>query len=126
MPMAEDQAFADRGGGRATSAGSDIDWLPPVDILETATAFEVALDICGVPRDAIDVRLEDDRLTVSGARTPRDEPEVCHYRERPVGRFARAFTFRTPVDADGIQAKLADGVLSLTVPKQLPRKIALG
>jgi len=122
--MTEDQAFANRGEGQTTSAGSDIDWLPPVDILETAMAFEVALDICGVPRDAIDVRLEDDRLTVSGARTPTDEAEVCHYRERPLGRFARAFTFRTPVDAAGIQAKLADGVLRLSVPKQLPRKVA--
>lgn len=123
--MTEDRALADQGEDQTTSAGSGIDWLPPVDIVETETAFEVALDICGVPRDAIDVRLQDDRLTVSGARAPGDAAEVCHYRERPVGRFTRAFTFRTPVDADGIEAKLADGVLSLSVPKQLPRKVAL-
>jgi HSP20 family protein len=114
-----------RSGSQPAPADTGIDWLPPVDILETAASFEVALDICGVPRERIKVRLEHDRLTVSGTRTPAAEGEIHHYRERRVGRFARAFTFRTPVDADGIEAKLADGVLSLSIPKQLPTRIGL-
>ncbi len=114
-----------RGGSRATPARDGVDWLPPVDILETPTSFEVALDVCGVPREQIDVRLEDGRLTVSGTRELDEGDEFCHYRERQVGRFARAFTFRVPVDADGIEAKLADGVLTLTIPKQLPTQVEL-
>jgi HSP20 family protein len=114
-----------RSGSQPAPADTGIDWLPPVDILETPVSFEVAVDICGVPREKIDVRLERDRLTVSGTRTPAAEGEAYHYRERRVGRFARAFTFRTPVDADGIEAKLADGVLSLSIPKRLPTRVEL-
>jgi len=102
-----------------------VDWLPPVDILETPTSFEVALDICGVSREQIDVRLEGGRLTVSGVRESAERDEFCHYRERQVGRFARAFTFRTPVDADDIEARLAHGVLSMSIPKQRPRRVDL-
>jgi HSP20 family protein len=112
-------------GRQPTSASQGVDWLPPVDILETPSSFEVALDICGVPREQIDVRLEGGRLEVSGMRESAERDEFCHYRERQVGRFARAFTFRTPVDADGIEAKLAHGVLSMSIPKQRPKKVDL-
>jgi HSP20 family protein len=126
VPTTDESRYGNRrGGSQLISAGDGVDWLPPVDILETPTSFEVALDVCGVPREAIDVRLQDGRLTVSGTRESADRDEFCHYRERQLGRFARAFTFRTPVNADGIEAKLADGVLTLTIPKQLPRKVAL-
>jgi HSP20 family protein len=113
------------GGSQPTAAARGVDWLPPVDIVETPTDFEVALSISGVPREEIDVHLEHDRLTVSGTRKAAAQGELCHYRERPVGRFFRAFSFRTPVDADGIQAKLANGVLRLRIPKQLPRNVEL-
>lgn len=110
-------------GSQPTSLTA-IDWLPPADILEMPEGFEVTLEVCGVSREAIDVQAEENRLTVSGER--RDaEGEFCHYRERPVGRFARAFTFRVPVDTDGIRAALAEGVLTLTIPKKEPTRVSV-
>jgi HSP20 family protein len=95
-----------------------------VDIVETPTAFEVAIEVCGVSRDDLHASFEEGRLSVWGVRRP-SEGETHHYRERRMGRFARAFSFRTPVDEAAVSAKLARGVLTLTVPKRLPRRIAL-
>jgi len=115
---------AGRETGNAAGGRTATDWLPPADILETPQGFEVTLEVCGAPREAIDVRAEENRLTVSGER--RDvEGEFCHYRERPVGRFARSFSFRVPVDADGIRAALAEGVLTLTIPKKEPTRVSV-
>ena len=126
MTATDDRTMETKAGGSRSSAPqTGIDWLPPVDIVEAPDLFKVALDLCGILREAIDVRLERDRLTVSGVRGPADENEVCHYRERQVGRFARAFTFRVPVDADGIEARLTDGILLLSIPKRLPKKVEL-
>ena len=101
------------------------DWLPPVDILETPTAFEIALELCGVVRDDVQVGFREGRLTVWGTRRPDTAGEALHYRERRTGRFVRAFSFRTPVDGGRIAARLRQGVLALTVPKRQPRRIPL-
>ncbi len=119
------QAWGGPGGGRLRSVSNGVDWLPPVDIVETPSTFEVTLEICGVPREQIDVRAEENRLTVSGERAGEVEGEACHYRERRVGRFARSFAFRVPTDSEGIRAALADGVLTLTVPKTMPTRISV-
>jgi len=106
-------------------ADATSDWLPPVDIVDTPTAFEITVEVCGVPRDDINIHLDGGRLTVWGVRHPGGEAELHHYRERRLGRFARSFSFRTPVDQRGIAARLADGVLTLTLPKQQPKRIPL-
>jgi len=107
------------------AGGSRIDWLPPTDIVETAEAFEISLEICGVPREDIVIDLEENRLTISGGRVTDAGDQTCHYRERPRGHFLRSFSFRTPVDDAGIEARLADGVLALTIPKKRAKRIEL-
>ena len=102
-----------------------MDWLPPADITETDDAFRIALELCGVDRHGVDIQLTDGRLTISGVRETDVPGEVCHYRERPRGRFVRAFSFRTPVDDDAIEARLADGLLTVTVPKRRPTRVPL-
>ena len=105
--------------------GAGIDWLPAADIIETSDGFEVALEICGVPRQAIEVSVDDARLTVSGTRTKDNGAEVVHHRERRLGRFGRSFAFRVPVDPHGVQASLANGVLTVRIPKQVPTRVAV-
>ncbi len=78
-----------------------------------------------MPRDDIVVDLEGNRLTVSGGRVTDSNDQTCHYRERPRGQFLRSFSFRTPVDDAGIEARLADGVLALTIPKKRPTRVEL-
>jgi HSP20 family protein len=122
--MSDEHELTVIGGRAATPFEGVSDWLPPVDIVETPTAFEVAIEVCGVSRDDLHASFEEGRLSVWGVRRP-SEGETHHYRERRMGRFARAFSFRTPVDEAAVSAKLARGVLTLTVPKRLPRRIAL-
>ncbi len=124
MSRSEGQPVTVTDGSAPPEVGS-ADWLPPVDILETPTAFHVAVELCGVSREDVRVGFQDGRLTVWGRRRSGAEDETLHYRERRVGRFVRAFSFRTPVDGAGIAASLRQGVLALNVPKTPPRKIPL-
>jgi HSP20 family protein len=123
MSVLEDLQVAISLGGASASDQSDADWLPPVDIVETPGAFEVTVELCGVPREDIRVGFEENRLTVWGVRRPQDDREVHHYRERRIGRFARAFSFRTPVEGEGIAARLEQGVLRLSIPKAQPKRV---
>jgi len=123
--MSDEHELTVTGGRGAAPMEGVADWLPPVDIVETPTDFRVTVEVCGVPREDIHASFEEGRLSIWGVRRPSDG-ETHHYRERRMGRFARAFSFRAPVDEAGVSAKLARGLLTLTVPKRLPRRIPLG
>jgi HSP20 family protein len=123
MSVLEDLQVAISLGGASTPGEGGADWLPPVDIVETAATFEVTVELCGVPREDISVGFGENRLTVWGVRRPEDDREVHHYRERRMGRFARAFSFRTPVEGEGITARLEQGVLRLSIPKVQPKRV---
>jgi HSP20 family protein len=93
-------------------------WRPPVDLHETAEAYVLTAELPGVERDAIEIRLHDDQLTLSGARPERAACEQYHRLERGHGTFSRTFQLPLPVDATHISADLRDGVLTVTCPKQ--------
>jgi len=102
-------------------------YVPPTDIYETADALLVVMDMPGVRADGLDVRLEQDVLTVEGRISDGSyldlEPVYVEY---DVGHFARAFTISSDVDADNIRASLADGVLTIELAKAehaKPRRI---
>jgi len=93
-------------------------WVPPVDIHETDNDLIVTADLPGVDPKNVDVRVENNVLTILGERPfePVDNENV-HRVERMYGGFARSFTLSTPVDADKIQATYKDGVLRISLPK---------
>ena len=104
------------------------DFAPPCDIQEEAERFVVTIDAPGLLREAIDVRVEDDRLTVRGKReVARDEKRgPFHVVERRGGTFARAFSLPAGVDADKVTAEYREGVLTVSLPKRAelrPRQI---
>jgi HSP20 family protein len=75
-------------------------------------------EVSGLRREDIDIQLHQDRITLSGARLER--PIACeqyHRIERGHGRFSRTFQLPHTVDSDGVTADLADGVLTITIPK---------
>jgi len=80
-----------------------------------------------VANDGVTIDLRDDVLTISGAVAPfegKDEQDVIV--EFGVGRFHRQFSLSETIDQGRIEARLADGVLRLTLPKAekaVPRKI---
>ena len=95
-------------------------WVPRFDIAETDKAFVLRGDLPGVTQKDVEVRIDEGLLSVSGERKPAADEERFSRRERPSGKFARRFWLPDTVDADGIKASYADGVLELTLPKQDP------
>lgn len=109
-------------------ATQDAALRPATDAYESDDAVVLSIDLPGLRPEDVEVGFEDGALTVSGQLPARDESLRLVLAERPAGRFHRRFTLKTPIDADGIQARFADGVLTLTLPKSeqvKPRKIAV-
>lgn len=94
-------------------------WAPPADIHETDSDLVVTTDLPGVDPKNIDVRVENNVLSITGERhfERKVENENFHRVERMYGTFARSFTLSTPVQADRIQATYKDGVLRISLPK---------
>jgi|SRR5690348_1314770 HSP20 family protein len=104
-------------------------YVPATDIFETGDALKIVMEVPGVPKEAIDVKLENDVLSVEGRiRATNYEGLEPLYTEYPVGHFARSFTLPEQVDQHNITAQLTDGVLTLTLnkrPETKPRRIAI-
>lgn len=97
------------------------DWTPAADVYETADAFVIAVDLPGIDRAALEVTIDDDRLSVRGVRAA-DEAVRRHGGDRPAGRFASRFgPLPSTVDQTRIAAAYKDGVLRLRLPKRAAR-----
>lgn len=100
-------------GDAAVGAGSIA-----LDVVETPEAFVVKAELPGIPKDKIEVNVEDRNVTI-GAEF-RDEVEASAkalWQERSVGKVSRAIRLPEAVDANATQATHVDGVLQLTLPK---------
>ena len=112
-------------------ASSFAGWTPTVapvsDIVETADAIKVMVDIPGFDADSLRIQFENDVLSIEGERKPNEQKgETYLLAERRVGKFARAFSVNVPIDADRIEADYDRGVLTVTLLKRAeakPRKI---
>ncbi len=105
-------------------------WNPPVDVTEDANQIVLQADLPGVDQQGLDIQIEQNVLTLKGARNlPRageTAGELYRRYERVAGSFARQFRLPPTVDAEKISASLKDGVLTLTLPKRAeaqPRQI---
>ena len=109
--------------------GGAIDrWSPLADVEESEDAYTVEMDLPGVPRDDIDIQLVDRALTVTGEVKEKERTGVLRRRTRRVGQFYYSVTLPGDVDADNVEARLHDGVLTLRVPRSAeakPRRIAI-
>ena len=105
-------------------------YVPPADVWETEDALAVAMEVPGVAREAVAIELKEDVLRVE-ARVDAAKYEGLEplYTEYGVGHWARAFALPDGVDRERIEARLEDGVLTLTLPKAAearPRRIPVG
>ena len=93
-------------------------WTPPVDVYETPDRYVITAELPGLSRDDIDIKLQDGRVTVAGARRERSPScEQYHRVERGHGSFSRTFQLPHPIDGTAVTADLRDGVLTITCPK---------
>jgi HSP20 family protein len=95
-------------------------WSPSVDILETEDALTVRADLPGVKIEDIDIRVENQTLTISGSRKfEKDESVKGYHRiERSYGEFVRSFAVPSTVDTDKVAADYKNGVLTVTMPRK--------
>ncbi len=117
-------------------AGSEDDWAlggawaPAVDIYEQGSDLVLKAELPGVDPKDVDVRLENNTLTLRGERKFDNEikRESYHRIERSYGAFSRSFTLPSTVDQNHIKAEYRDGVLRVTLPKReeaKPKQIAI-
>ena len=98
---------------------------PPVDIYETTDGLVVTADLPGVAKDGLDMRVENNLLTIR-AKAAHLAPGGPVYREYGLVNFFRQFELNEKVDQSKISAELKHGVLTLNLPKAeeaKPRKI---
>ncbi|WP_341501254.1 Hsp20/alpha crystallin family protein [Gallaecimonas sp. GXIMD4217] len=101
----------------ARLGGEDATWLPAVDIDEDDNAFHLAMEIPGMDKDNVKVRIQNGMLEISGERQVETKGEK-HRQERFYGSFSRSFSLPDNVDQQGISARFDNGVLHLALPKR--------
>ena len=102
-------------------------YVPYTDIYEAKDVIKVTMDMPGVEKDSVDVSLEKSVLTISGkVDLSKYEGLRPVYTEYNIGNYLRHFTISDEIDRSNITAKVADGVLTVTLPKiadAKPRRI---
>jgi len=109
------EAF-DRSSGEANLTT----WAPAVDIYETEHELVVKADLPDVRPEDLDIRVENNLLTIRGERKFEKKVNENNYLrvERTYGSFSRSFSLANTVNSEAIKAEYKDGVLTLTVPKR--------
>jgi len=126
-----DDAFrgvSGRGGEDDWALGGT--WAPPVDIYEQDGNLVLKAELPGVDPKDVDVRVENNVLTLTGERKFENEVkrEQYHRVERAYGRFSRSFTLPNVVDTANIKAEFKDGLLRVVMPKReeaKPKQISI-
>lgn len=95
-------------------------WSPPADILERGTEIVLKIDLPEVSQDEIEIKVEENILSIQGERRFIKETSDENYIqiERPYGTFRRTFNIPRIIDQDGIRASYKDGVLRVILPKR--------
>jgi len=105
-------------------------YIPYAEIFETDDSLSVVMEMPGVARDDLTIALESDVLRVEGRiNFTKYEGMEPVYTEYNVGHYTRSFTLSNKIDQEKISAQLADGVLTLALPKAKQaqsRRIAVG
>jgi HSP20 family protein len=103
-----------------------------VDIREDGDHLVVEAELPGFKKDEVDITLENQTLTISAEKKEENKQEVKGeylLNERRYSRFLRSFTLPPTVDEKSVQAKLENGVLTVSLSKReetKPRKISVG
>ena len=112
-------SFGDREEALTTST-----FAPPVDVYEDEHSVTLKIEVPGIDEKDIDVRVENNMLTVHGERKFEKEEKEENFRrvERQYGSFTRSFTLPNTVDTDSIQANYDKGILKIQLAKKAEAK----
>ena len=126
MNRAFDQAFN-------ATLGNSRTWVPALDVVERGDAYNILVELPGVSPEQVDLRFEQNVLTIRGTKQPAIEaPSEGELRvfaaERVHGNFERSIRLPEYVDAEKIEAQYTNGLLTISIPKAVaaqPRRIAI-
>jgi HSP20 family protein len=106
----------DEGDSPLTAAS----FVPAVDIYEDSRKVVLKLEVPGINEKDLDIRVENNTLTVKGERKfeKEEKEENFHRIERRYGTFYRAFTLPSTVDTEHVQANYQNGILKLELSKK--------
>jgi HSP20 family protein len=115
--------FRDQQNGPEESLAT-ASFAPPVDVYEDEHNIILKIEVPGIDEKDIDVRIENNTLTVHGERKFEKEEKEENYRrvERQYGSFTRTFTLPTTVDSEKVLADYDKGVLKVTLAKKAEAK----
>src|SRR3954470_11183806 len=110
-----------RGSDELMTSGT---FVPAVDIYENEHNITLKLEVPGVNQNDIDIRLENNTLTVRGERKfeSEEKEENFHRIERRYGSFSRSFTLPNTVNTDDVKANYVNGVLKIQLAKRAEAK----
>ena len=119
-PLANLRLFEDAFSRMLSEPQTNRPWAPAVDIYETENELVLKADLPDVDLKDIDVRVENQTLTISGERNfeKKDTTKGYHRIERNYGSFVRSFSVPNSFDTENIGAEFKNGVLSVTLPKK--------
>ncbi|MBT8207232.1 MAG: Hsp20/alpha crystallin family protein [Acidimicrobiia bacterium] len=125
-----DRFFADSWFTAQPGVGSLSEWLPSLDVIDKDRSVTIRVELPGMMTEDIDVATDGRYLTVSGKReeTSEDRGDDHYHCERCFGSFRRTIELPESAELDALDAELADGVLTVKVPKlesAKPKKVAI-
>lgn len=115
-----DRFMSDFWGDRLESRFAPLGLIARTDLTESADDVTVKVELPGVDPKDIDIRLEGTTLTISGEKKQETEEKNRNYRyvERQFGSFQRSLQLPSYVDPDHVEAKMKDGILTITLAKR--------
>lgn len=116
--------------GRPATSWMAAKVFPAVNITEDPDKYYVRAELPGINADALDIQVQNRNLTIAGERTiePEGENVRYHRRERDAGKFSRIISLPGDIDANKVDAKMVNGVLTVAIAKlesSKPRQITV-
>ncbi|MDH6234030.1 HSP20 family protein [Mesorhizobium soli] len=108
-----------RGTGMTPTEGHEGMIMPHLNVSETENEVRITAELPGVAEKDVDVTLDDDVLTIRGEKRmeKKEDKENFHFVERSFGQFQRSIRIPRSVNAAQVHAHVADGILTITLPK---------
>lgn len=101
---------------------------PPGSLLEATDGYTLEIEMPGVTKDGLDISVENNELTIIGRRSLPKPEGTCIHHEIRAENFRRTFELDPSIDGNKINAKIEQGLVTLTLPKAehvKPRKITV-
>ncbi len=115
-------------GGPFPEGGTGV--FPPINVTQDQDSFHLRAEVPGIKANELSISAVKNRVSIAGKREiPREQERVSyHRRERAEGSFDRTVTLPSDLDAERVEARYTDGILTVTLPKAAetkPRQIVV-